>query len=125
MFIKKLTVATVAALGLSLGAYSASAGPVNGGIAPVSLAPSPSTFTLIRGAGGGGGGGHGGGGGMGGMGGGGHMGGAGFGGGHMGGGGGPGLGGRGYYSGGTAFYRPGIAGSGRGLQRRPHSLISR
>ena len=94
MSIKKLTVAAVAALGLSLGAYSASAGPVNEGIAPLSSANSPSTFTLIRGGGGGGGGMGGGGGHMGGggVGGGGmaHMGGGGFGGGgmaHMGGGG--------------------------------------
>jgi hypothetical protein len=55
MSIKKLTVAAVAALGLSLGAYSASAGPVNEGVAPLSSATSPSTFTLIRGGGGGGG----------------------------------------------------------------------
>ncbi len=82
MSIKKLTVAAVAALGLSLGAYSASAGPVNEGIAPLSSATSPSTFTLIRG-GGGGGVGHGGGGGFGG-GGMGHMGGGGIGGGGMG-----------------------------------------
>ncbi len=76
MSIKKLTVAAVAALGLSLGAYSASAGPLNEGAA-LSSATAPSTFTLV--GHGGGGGGHGGGGGMGGMGGGGGMG---FGGGH-------------------------------------------
>ncbi len=54
MFIKKLTVAAVAALGLSLGAYSASAGPLNESIPPLSSATSPSTFTLVRGMGGGG-----------------------------------------------------------------------
>jgi hypothetical protein len=53
MSIKKLTVAAVAALGLSLGAYSASAGPLNEGAA-FSSAKAPSTFTLVRGMGGGG-----------------------------------------------------------------------
>ena len=48
MSIKKLTVAAVAALGLSLGAYSASAGPLNEGAA-FSSAKTPSTFTLVRG----------------------------------------------------------------------------
>ncbi len=132
MSIRKLTVAAVAALGLSLGAHSASAGPVNEGIAPMSSATSQSTFTLIRG-GGGGGGGHmgGGGGGMG------HMGGGGFGGGGM-----SHMGGnsaaweacvpvvrssvapdlvagppacrdeQGLHGGRAAFYRPGIAGRG-------------
>ena len=75
MSIKKLTVAAVAALGLSLGAYSASAGPVNDGVVPLPLAKHASTFTLVAHGGGGGGGG-----------GGGHMGGGGMGGGHMGGG---------------------------------------
>ncbi len=59
MFIKKIAVAAVAALGLSLGAYSASAAPQNDG-APAPLNPQ-STFTLIRAGGGGhmgGGGGH-------------------------------------------------------------------
>lgn len=150
MSIKKLTVAAVAALGLSLGAHSASAGPVNEGIAPMSSTTSQSTFTLIRG-GGGGGGGHmgGGGGGMG------HMGGGGFGGGgmsHMGGNfggmggmraggaqfGGPGFGGRssgivgmnrGFNGGRAAFYRPGNCGKRHlrrtRLQRRAHSPLSR
>ena len=54
MSIKKLTVAAVAALGLSLGAYSASAGPLNEGAA-FSSAKSPSTFTLVRSGMGGGG----------------------------------------------------------------------
>ena len=75
MSIKRITVAAIAALGLSLGAYSASAGPVSEGVA-LSSGKAPSTFTLVRGMGGGMGGGH-----MGGFGGG-HMGG--FGGGHMG-----------------------------------------
>jgi hypothetical protein len=115
MSIKKLTVAAVAALGLSLGAYSASAGPLNGDAA-FSSAKAPSTFTLVRGMGGGGmGGGMGHGGGFGGGMGGGHMGGMGMG-GHMGGMGGrsfaaPGIN-RGFYGGRTAFYRPGIAGRG-------------
>lgn len=124
MSIKKLTVAAVAALGLCLGAYSASAGPLNEGSA-FSSAKALSTFTLVRGMGGGGMGGggmgHGGGGFGGGMGGG-HMGGMAMG-GHMGGmrSGGPGMGGRsfaapginrGFYGGRTAFYRPGIAGRG-------------
>ena len=120
MSIKKLTVAAVAALGLCLGAYSASAGPLNEGSA-FSSAKALSTFTLVRGMGGGGGMGHGGGGFGGGMGGG-HMGGMAMG-GHMGGmrSGGPGMGGRsfaapginrGFYGGRTAFYRPGIAGRG-------------
>ena len=60
MSIKKLTVAAVAALGLSLGAYAAAAGPVNEGAA-LSSAKAPSTFTLIHGHGGGHGGGPGGG----------------------------------------------------------------
>ena len=124
MSIKKLTVAAVAALGLSLGAYSASAGPVNGGAA-LSSDKAPSTFTLVRGGGGMGGGGmgHGGGGFGGGMGHGGGGFGGGIGGGRMGGMhyGGPGIGGRsfagpginrGFYGGRTAFYRPGIAGRG-------------
>ena len=121
MSIKKLTVAAVAALGLSLGAYSASAGPLNEGAA-FSSAKTPSTFTLVRGMGGGGMGGMGHGGGFGGGMGGGHMGGMAMG-GHMGGMhyGGPGMGGRafaapginrGFYGGRTAFYRPGIAGRG-------------
>ncbi len=63
MSIKKLTVAAIAALGLTLGAYSASAGPVSEGAA-LPAAKAPSTFTLVFGHGGGGGG-HGGGGGMG------------------------------------------------------------
>ena len=67
MSIKRITVAAIAALGLSLGAYSASAGPLNQGAASLPAAKSPSTFTLVRGGMGGGGfGGHGGfGGGMG------------------------------------------------------------
>jgi hypothetical protein len=134
MSIRKLTVAAVATLGLSLGAYSASAGSVNEGAA-LSSAKAPSTFTLVRGGGGMGGGGMGHGGGgfggghMGGMAMGGHMGGMG---GHMGGMhfGGPGFGGRsfagpginrGFYGGRTAFYRPGFAGrgiyAGRGFDR--------
>ena len=63
MSIKKLTVAAVAALGLTLGAYSASAGPMNEGAA-LPAAKAPGSFTLVFGHGGGGGG-HGGGGGMG------------------------------------------------------------
>ena len=127
MSIRKFTVAAVAALGLSLGAYSASAGPVNDGAA-LSSAKTPSTFTLVRGGGGMGGGGMGhGGGGFGGGIGGGHMGGMHF--------GGPGIGGRsfaapgfnrGFYGGRTAFYRPGIAGRGNlcrtWLPRRAHGL---
>jgi len=62
MSIKRITVAAIAALGLSLGVYSASAGPVNQGAASLPAAKSPSTFTLVRGMGGGGFGGHGGGG---------------------------------------------------------------
>jgi hypothetical protein len=109
MFIKKLTVAAVAALGLSLGAYSASAGPLNESIPPLSSATSPSTFTLVRGMGGGGmGGGMGHGGGFGGGMGGGHMGGMGMGGRSFAA---PGIN-RGFYGGRTAFYRPGIAGRG-------------
>ena len=61
MSIKRITVAAIAALGLSLGAYSAFAGPVNQGAASLPAAKSPSTFTLVRGMGGGGFGGHGGG----------------------------------------------------------------
>jgi len=114
MSIKRITAAAVAALGLSLGAYSASAGPVNEGAA-LSSANAPSTVTLVRGMGGGMG--HGFGGGMG----------HGF-------GGGPGFGGRGMsmgmmrgpgshgFSGRTAFYRPGFAGrgiyAGRGFDGR-------
>jgi hypothetical protein len=132
MSIRKFTVAAVAALGLSLGAHSASAGSMNEGAA-LSSAKAPSTFTLVRGGGGMGGGGMGhggfGGGHMGGMAMGGHMGGHMGGmamGGHMGGHvggmrfGGPGIGGRSFagpgihrfYGGRTAFYRPGIAGRG-------------
>jgi hypothetical protein len=58
MSIKQIAVAAVAAFGLSLGAYSASAGPLNEASAP----HAPSTFTLIGHGGGHGGGGHGGGG---------------------------------------------------------------
>jgi hypothetical protein len=128
MSIRKFTVAAVTAVGLSLGAYSASAGPVNEGAA-LSSVTAPSTFTLVRGGGGMGGGGMGhAGGGFGGghgMAMGGHMGGMG---GHMGGMGGrgmhfggPGIGGRsfagpgfnrGFYGGRTGFYHPGIAGRG-------------
>ncbi len=140
MSIKKLTVVAVATLGLSLGAYSASAGPVNEG-APLSSAKVPSTFTLVHG--GGGGGGHGGGGGGGGFGGGGHSfgggGGVGFSGGHGGmgfsGSMGHGMGfsghamgfngghnfGPGRFNGGrTAFYRPGIVHGGRTVIHNGH-----
>jgi len=51
MSIKRITVAAIAALGLSLGAFSASAGPLSEGAAV--LSHSPSTFTLVRGMGGG------------------------------------------------------------------------
>ena len=95
MSIKQIAVAAVAAFGLSLGAYSASAGPLNEASPP----HAPSTFTLIgHGGGGHGGGGHGGGGhGGGGM----HAGGMHMGGMHMG-----RVGGRGA----TAFYRGGRVG---------------
>ncbi len=58
MSIKRIAVAAVAAFGLSLGAYSASAGPLNEALP----SHAPSTFTLIAHGGGHGGGGHGGGG---------------------------------------------------------------
>jgi hypothetical protein len=110
MSIKKLGVAAIAALGLSVGAYAASAGPLNDGVAPSPLAKSPSTFTLIFHGGGGGGGHMGGGmagghfGGMGGM----HFGGPGIGARSFAG---PGMN-RGFHGGRTAFFRPGIAGRG-------------
>ena len=110
MPIKKITVAAVAALGLSIGASSASASPVNQGATAPAFSKAPSTFTLIA-AHMGGGGGHMGGG-MGGMhfGGGGmsHMGGA-----HFAGGGmrysGPRIGGFHGYGRPTGFYNSGPA----------------
>ncbi len=112
MSIKKLTFAAVAALGLSLGAYSASAGPVSEGAA-LPAAQAPSAFTLVGhggGGGGGGGGGHGGGGFGGGFGGGMGHGGGGFGG--FSGGMGHSFGGMGHGYGGMGMMHGGMAGRG-------------